>query len=286
MNKLIKLGSMLIITFSLTACSLQQKSEDLAVLDTVVTEVQEDLTADKEENILPEFLFLEDKYCYQLHRERFDGSVNYLLSNVKDGNNKMYAIYISYLDPELCKSIYSNISMTFTNDKCYFCQTSGVIGENPNVNETYTVNDVNYKDEDFEEYNYISSVSHELENVSNISRKEECQVFNSLGEIIDAYRYNYQLNPPSDTTLQLIVSTQDNFVKQLDISKPDVITSYIINAYKEDETFEFYESPVGSISYSEALEQFKDALRNASTILMSESLDVQKESFKYEEILQ
>lgn len=282
-NKSVRIGSMLILTCLLSACGKNTETDGTFAVDTVVESSEpEDIVAN-----LPEYSVLDDHYGFQASKVRNDGSVAYIASVVKDGINQSYSVYNSYLQTDNNSVDYVNMSLVFVGDGCYLYETHGSVGSTPDTDTVYKVTGPNFQSLDFTEFDFYTTIVSMLSSVSSYEDKGVTTFETEDGSYeVNNYDCTSTVGIATDGMIKLQIDKDSDLLRKVSFNGAAINTEYTLYEYQDDGMFSDLGQVSDTISYTEALSLFKDAVYNAEVIVASESNEAQKESFKYEEVLE
>lgn len=282
-NKSVRIGSMLILTCLLSACGKNAATDSTFAVDTVVESSEPESIAVS----LPEYSILDDNYGFQASKVRNDGSATYIASVVKDGVNQSYSVYNSYSQEDNNSVDYVNMSLVFVGDDCYLYETHGSVGSTPDIDTVYKVTDSNFQSSDFVTFDFYTTIISMLSSVSSYEDKGVTTFEAESGSYeVNNYDCMSTVGIATDGLIKLQIDKDSDLLRKVSFTGAAMNTEYTLYEYQDDGMFSDLGQVSDTIDYTEALSLFKDAVYNAEVIVASESNEVQKESFKYEEVLE
>lgn len=282
-NKFVRIGSMLVLTCFLTACGKNSETGDTFVVDTVVESTEpEDIVIS-----LPEYSVLDDHYGVQASKIRNDGSATYIASVIKDGSNQSYSVYNSFSQEDDSSVDYVNMSLVFVGNDCYLYETRGSVGSTPVTDIIYKVVNSNFQSLDFTTFNFYTTVVGILSSVSSYEDKG-ITTFEAESGVYEVNNYDCTstVGIATDGLIKLQIDKDSNLLRKVAFKGASINTEYTMYEYQDEGMFSELDQESDTIDYSEALSLFKDVVYDAEVIIASESNEVQRESLKYEEVLE
>ena len=281
-NKSVRMCSMLILTCLLSACGKNTETDNTFAVDTVVESSEpEDIAVS-----LPEYSVLDDHYSFQASKVRNDGSATYIASVVKDGTNQSYSVYNSYSQEDNNSVDYVNMSLVFVGSDCYLYETHGSIGSTPDTDTVYKVADPNFQSFDFTAFDFYTTIVSMLSSVSSYEDMGVTTFETESGSYeVNNYDCTSTVGIAADGLIKLQIDKDSDLLREVSFTGAAMNTEYTLYEYHDDGMFSDLGQVSDTISYTEALSLFKDAVYNAEVIVASESNEVQKESFKYEVVV-
>lgn len=293
MHKISKVCLLLSCTCLMTACGTNDiNNTDVSVIaddSKVLTEVQstEESETEQSEVNLPKYMYPEDSYGFQIVQERLDDSSSCVLSKVLNNDGACYSVYSNYTDSVTGDMYYNNTSMLFSGDKCYLEKASGVVGYGEYIRDAYEVIDAVQYQSDFEAFSFHSNLADILDNAAGYIDEGASTIESESGVYnVQSYTYIMQDSVMSNNEVFVKLYDESSIPCEVSYSTDSLAVKYLIYDYQEDNTFEIPNDIRESLSYSEALNTFNDALRDAVSIVHSESNEAQMAAIKGEEVLE